>query len=773
MGHAIRIVIILLTINYINVVYSQTGTEFWFAAPEVSFGHGDQPIYFRITSFNQSSLITVSQPANPSFIPIVQNIAANSTLTVNLTPYLSIIENTPANTVLNRGLRIVSTNPVTAYYEQSSTYNPDLFSLKGKNALGTEFYIPTQNTFHNSAAWNPLPYCSFIIVATENNTTVNITPSHNIVGHPAGVTFSVTLNQGQTYSATATSQAELQHLWGSHVTSNRPIAITYSDDSLSAPTGFCSDLIGDQIVPIDVIGTDYIAVKGPMGADDRVAIIGTMPGTQIFLYGNTTPSTTIGTGGIYSFANFTGNSVLIQASNPVYVLHITGFGCQYGGALLPAIGCTGSDQVALTRITNEYLGVIIMTKNGAQGNFLVNGIPGIITAGQFSVVAGTSGQYVCANINLSGSVAVGSAFIISNSSELFHVGLINGGSGTGCSYGFFSDFHVLNLGSDISEICTGDTVNINPDVENASSYLWQDGSTDSVFSVTESGLYMVTVIQGPCELHDSVTVTFDQPNNPDLGNDTTICTGASLTLSPGTFSNCTFIWSTGQTTPFITVTPNDTTTYYVQVTSDHGCQSSDSITVNTFDVNSLFSISDLQCYAQYVTVTYSGNASVTSNYSWNFDGATVVSGNGSGPYQVYWNNPGTFDVLLHVTQGSCSIDTSSVQVTNPPPLLLSIDSYDVICHGGNTGAADLSTGNYSPPFNYIWSSGQASQDIDNLTAGMYIVTVSYNNVCTQTASVYINEPPTSISTQLNVVDIECYGGNNASIDLSVSGGITP
>ena len=768
-----RNIIILFTALYASSAYSQTGTEFWFAAPEVSTGHGDQPIYFRITSFNQASVITVTQPANASFVPIIQSVAANSTLGVNLTPYLAIIENTPPNTVLNRGLRIQSTNPVTAYFEESSYYNPEIYSLKGINSLGTDFYIPSQNTFHNSPVYNPLPISSFDIVATENNTLVSITPSHNIVGHPAGVTFSVYLNQGQTYSATATSQSELQHLWGSHVTSNKPIAITYKDDSVSAPSGMCSDLIGDQIVPTDVIGTEYIVVKGPLGVDDRVTIIGTMAGTQIFLYGNATPVTTINTGGIYSFSNITGNSVLINASHPVYVLHISGFGCEYGAAIIPAIGCTGSEQVALTRITNEYFGVILITENGAQGNFLVNGIPNVITASQFSVVTGTLGQYVTANINLSGSVTAGSSIIISNSIDLFHVGLINGGAYTGCSYGFFSDFNVLNLGSDISEICPDDTVIINPGVENASSYLWQDGTADSVYLATESGIYFVTVTQGPCELHDSVSVSFDQPNMPDLGNDTTICNGASVTLSPGTFSNCTFKWSTIQITPSIVVTPSDTTTYYVTVTSDHGCHSYDSVTVNTYDINSLFTISDVSCFAQSATVTYTGNADPAGNYLWDFDGATVVSGNGPGPYQVFWNNPGTYNVQLNIVQGSCIIDATTTEVNNPSQLSLSIDPFDNICHGGNNGAAVLSVGNYSPPFGYIWSSGQASQDIGSLTAGNYVVTVSYNSICTQTASVYIDEPATSILTQLNVVEIECNGGNNASVDLSVSGGITP
>ena len=224
---------------------AQTDTEFWFAAPEVSVNNAnfDRPIVLRITAYSQASTVTISQPANGGFTPIVVNIAANATSTSDLTPWINQIENKPPNSVLNYGLLITATTPVTAYYEvvsQQCLCNPEIFALKGKNGLGTNFFIPSQNFVNNNSGYNPVPFSSFDIVASDNNTTVTITPSNNIVGHAAGVAYNITLNRGQTYSATAASQAAAQHLMGSTVIADKPIAITIKDDLMSgAPFGGC------------------------------------------------------------------------------------------------------------------------------------------------------------------------------------------------------------------------------------------------------------------------------------------------------------------------------------------------------------------------------------------------------------------------------------------------------------------------------------------------------------------------------------------------------
>ncbi|HLP21872.1 MAG TPA: hypothetical protein VK174_16275, partial [Chitinophagales bacterium] len=199
---------------------AQTDTLFWFAAPEVSISTStfDRPIVLRITPATQAATVTISQPAGGGMPNQVVTIPAGSTQTVDLSAWIDIIENKPADAILNYGLKIQSTAPVTAYYEVVSAQcqcNPEIFVLKGQSAMGNDFWVPSQNYLDNNPGYAPVPYSAFDIVATQNNTTITITPSNAIVGHAAGVPFTVVLNEGQTFSATASSGLAAQHLQGS------------------------------------------------------------------------------------------------------------------------------------------------------------------------------------------------------------------------------------------------------------------------------------------------------------------------------------------------------------------------------------------------------------------------------------------------------------------------------------------------------------------------------------------------------------------------------
>src|SRR5690606_30834675 len=130
------------------ILSAQIDTEFWFAAPDVTKGTLSEPrrdstVYIVMSSFDQPAEVTISQPANPAFEPIVLNITANGVKVVNLGLFLSLIKTAPANAVLNTGWLIRSTAPITAYYEVRGSNNTDLWALKGKNSMGQKFYVPS------------------------------------------------------------------------------------------------------------------------------------------------------------------------------------------------------------------------------------------------------------------------------------------------------------------------------------------------------------------------------------------------------------------------------------------------------------------------------------------------------------------------------------------------------------------------------------------------------------------------------------------------------
>lgn len=533
--------------------FAQTDTEFWFVAPEVSSAHGDQPIYMRLTSFDDPANVTISQPANPTFIPIILTIPAFGTISLDLTPYKDIIENKPPNQVNLFGLHIQSSKSITAYYEEANDYNSDIFTLKGRNSLGKTFFIPTQNSFANDSRFNA--YNSFDIVSTEDSTVIQITPSNNIVGHVLAIPFTVVLNKGQTYSAQATSQSADKHLMGSKVVASKPIAITIKDDSVNVFGG--ADLNGDQIVPVNVIGNEYVIVRGYLAGsvDDRVYLVSPNSNNRIYLNGSPTPVATLNSGGIYSFSISVSNPVAYLTSDtPVYALHLTGFDFESASALLPSLKCTGSSRVAFTRTSSDSFTLTLVVKDGAQGNFSIDGNKILINASQFNPVPGTANPimvYARIQFPISG-IGVG-PHIISNSSDFFTLGIINASPGNvGCRYGYFSDYSRLNLGPDFA-LCKGD-----PKVLDAgngwTSYLWSTGATTQTITVTNPGSYWVASGDLKCLLRD--TIKIDQLPEPTLNSNSLIKKiksgeGTSISLISNQVSTG-FTWSAKGSSDLVT-----------------------------------------------------------------------------------------------------------------------------------------------------------------------------------------------------------------------------
>jgi hypothetical protein len=433
-----------------NIAYSQIGTEFWFVAPDITQGHADTAIYLRVSSYDSPTTVTISQPANTGFTAITLSLASGETKSVNLSSLKHNIENTPPNTILNHGIKIQSTSNISAYYEvQGKNRNQDLFTLKSGNALGEHFIIPIQSFWENTTIYAVQAKSSFEIVATEDSTYVEITPSNDIIGHAANTTFGIWLNQGQTYSAAASAYLGPDHLHGSEVKSSKPIAITISDDSVEHTSyAWCRDLMGDQIVPINKLGNEYIVLKGFLthpyhgtSLDDRVFITAVSDSTVIYLDGSSTATATIQKGEQHMII-LSNSEVYIQTSKNVYVTHVTGFRCEVGISILPPLGCTGLDEVSFTRSSSKSFYLIVLVKQGGENGFEINGNNTLLTASDFSTVSGTGGQWMKALKEFTTSqIGVGATLNISNSSENFHVGVINQGETKGgAMYGYFSHF---------------------------------------------------------------------------------------------------------------------------------------------------------------------------------------------------------------------------------------------------------------------------------------------------------------------------------------------
>ena len=724
-GRTFRRILCTATFLFLfSSIYAQQDTVFWFAAPEISQSGStnlDRPIVLRLTAASVPATVTISQPAAGGMPPQIISIPANSTVSFDLTTWINVIENAPANTVLNYGLKVSSTTPISAYYhEVSSTCicNPEIFVLKGRNALGTDFWIPGQDTLDNDPSYIPMATNSFDIVATQDFTTVTITPSHNIIGHAAGVPFNINLNMGQTYSATASSNLGPNHLCGSRVISDKPIAITEKDDLLSFTTGAVlgRDNIGDQIVPVNVLGTDYIPVYGGLGAPgDKLFITATQANTDI--YKNGVLLTTIGAGQTYRMSA-PSPSCYLQTSHPAYVYQLTGIGSEVGSALLPQINCTGSTSVSFTQSSTVEIRLNLLVKNGGQGSFLVNGTSGIVTAAAFSAVPGTGGVWYSAQVPLSVTTyPIGTVLKVENTSHLFHLGVLNGGPvGSGASFGYFSNYGNIDVNAyTTTSACPGDSIRLFATNVDSATYLWGGPSGFSstlinpVLSSTgaaSAGIYTVSISLPGCTGQSYVLV--DAHNNPaiNLGNDTSICNGASITLFSHALLNpgSTFAWNTGASTASISA---NTGTYWLAIT-DSGCTSRDTISIQTITLP-IVRLGNDTALCSGNTVTLTSTQPAGSTYLWS-TGSTAnpitvtVTGN-------YW---------LAVTDSGCT-GRDTIHVIFSPGALVNLGPDTANCEGNPVVLQSSNT--YTTPI-YLWNDGSTLPTLTAATTGTYWLQVT-------------------------------------------------
>lgn len=272
----------------------------------------------------------------------------------------------------------------------------------------------------------------------------------------------------------------------------------------------------------------------------------------------------------------------------------------------------------------------------------------------------TTGSFPAANADLSFSPGVGlcSSFGGTNNPRTFNGTLYYGT--TACSSQRVAVTAVtgvpvtVNLGGD-QQLCAND---VTLDAGNAgSTFAWSNGSTSQTTLIDTSGTYYVDVMDANgCMGSDSATITLFAPISTDLGNDTLLCDGASLTLDAGN-AGATYAWSSGGTAQTESVsTPGDVS---VLVTDGNGCTASDTINITTGATPAgsfTFAVTGAGLTYDFTDAT----TGTPTTWSWDFgDGSgTSTQQNPSYTYAA----DGNYTVTLTVTN-ACGTNTFTDMVT--------------------------------------------------------------------------------------------------------------
>jgi uncharacterized protein YjdB len=254
-----------------------------------------------------------------------------------------------------------------------------------------------------------------------------------------------------------------------------------------------------------------------------------------------------------------------------------------------------------------------------------------------------------------------------------------------------NELPIAEAGND-QTICEGDTVTLT--ASGGNQYLWSTGETTASISVapTSDTAYTVEVTTNGCSSTDDVNVFVNPLPNITVSNDVTIMDGETTMLTVSGSDN--YLWSTGETTESIDVTPSVTTTYTVTSTSVNGCTSNSEVTVTVVPELIANAGEDVEiCSGEETVLTASGGVS----YTWN-TGAT------SAQLTVSPNTTTTYTVTVEDGFGNSDSDSVTVTVNDSPTLTITEDLTIVEGESIQLTISGAST--------YAWSTGETSNTID-------------------------------------------------------------
>ena len=286
-------------------------------------------------------------------------------------------------------------------------------------------------------------------------------------------------------------------------------------------------------------------------------------------------------------------------------------------------------------------------------------------------------------------------------------------------------------------------------------YSWSNGASSEDLENLSSGSYSLTVTDASgC----TATIHISVPQTPAIGITVleTIqpdCHGnlGGLTISAynGT-APYTYTWAHGATGE--SLEGLESGYYTVTVTDVTGCK-----------VSRSFQIKEPNSPQVQINGGSCGDNTLTA----------VVSG-GEGPYSYTWSNgassgsitgeSGQYYTVLVTDQNGCTAEADIQLDEIGSALSLSTVSTSPNCNGGTDGSIDLTVSGGTGTYTIVWSNGSYTEDLSNIGAGTYAVTVTDESGCTKTASVTIANPAAITVLATETIHANCHGLGGITVD---------
>jgi gliding motility-associated-like protein len=318
----------------------------------------------------------------------------------------------------------------------------------------------------------------------------------------------------------------------------------------------------------------------------------------------------------------------------------------------------------------------------------------------------------------------------------------------------------ISISASANPICNSTSTTVT--AEGAYIYSWSgsSGTTNSVIvAPTEITTYTVTGtdINGCSGTADMTINVNPNPRLSITASANSICTGDSATLTVNGAN--TYLWSNGLgNSNLVTVFPTSTTSYSVVGTDGNGCPGAASltVTVNPLPVAQILSSRQATCGLDNGSATATGGAS----YMWN---------NGQATSTISGLAPNTYSVTVTSAMGCSSSNTLTINNIAGPTV--TADFTNENCGHANGTVISMPAGG-TQPYSFLWSNGATTQNINNLPAQTYTLTVTDANSCMATASVTLTNIAGPSLLIAGFTNETCTSGNG-SITVHAINGLPP
>jgi len=328
-----------------------------------------------------STTVTVEYPVNsPSFTKTV-SVSPGVITTVSF-PNTNPAYSWTNNAVTNNAVHAYASDEFTLYMVNKEEFTSDAALALPVDVLGTEYIVMSYGENRSQ----------FAVYATEDNTTVTITPSASFDSRPAGTPFKVTLKRGEGYF----TQANVD-LTGTFISANKPVGLSNGAACKSIGKGRCDHLF-QMAPPVSAWGTTALVSGLPNGVQYRILAVEN--GTTVSQDGSSI--STLAAGHFHSTGTLSGNHVF-EANKPILVAaFMEGSGNKYPGD--PAMGNIVPPEQFLNRYTFSTIGgglfsqhhLQVTVDNSETSTITLDGSP--IGANNFTAIKGTG--YSIATITL-------------------------------------------------------------------------------------------------------------------------------------------------------------------------------------------------------------------------------------------------------------------------------------------------------------------------------------------------------------------------------------